>query len=135
MSDLSDVQIMGVTVIIGSVFFFIVGCVAWFIRDKRSTSKVPLNDLMDGPEQVAEDQSATAMWDSFEEADVHGIEVDDTAAEADMVSRPNLIHNPGFAVGSWSLLSLAYEDRIVADIDAWMKGLDVEAWLGERGWL
>ena len=122
MSDLSDVQIMGVTVIIGSVFFFIVGCVAWFIRDKRNTSKVPLNDLMDGPEQVAEDRSATGMWDSFEEADVHGIEVDDTAAEADMVPAN------GPAV-------VAMGQEMAADAEAWLAQLDVEAWLGERGWL
>jgi hypothetical protein len=67
----------------------------------------PLDELLDGPEQVAEGQSATEMWDSFEEADVHGIEVDDTATEADMVPA----------------------------IEAWLAHLDVEAWLGERGWL
>lgn len=122
MSDLSDVQIMGVTVIIGSVFFFIVGCVAWFIRDRRNAPTVPLGDLMSDSEPVTEGRSATDMWDSFEEADVHGIEVDDTAAEADMVPAN------GPAV-------IAHGRALVADIDAWMDGLDVEAWLGERGWL
>lgn len=84
----------------------------------------PLNDLLgdDTLAMVAEDKSATGMWDSFEEADIHGIEVDDTAAEADMVSAN------GPAV-------VAQGRALVADLDAWMDRLDVEAWLGERGWL
>lgn len=135
MSGLSDVQIMFVSAAIGATFIFIVGGVAWLIRERRNApmaKAVPLDDLMDGPVEqvgddtlamVAEDRAYLAdMWDSFEEANVHGIEVDDTAAEADMVNAN------GPAV-------VAQERALVADLEAWLRGLDVEAWLGERGWL
>jgi hypothetical protein len=87
----------------------------------------PLNDLMDGPEQVgddtlamvAKDRSATGIWGLFAQADAHGIEVDDTAAEADMVN----------ANGPAVLAEFA------EDVVAWLAQLDSEAWLGERGWL
>lgn len=90
----------------------------------------PLDNLMDGPEQVgddtlamvAKDRSATGIWGLFAQADTHSIEVDDTAAEADMVNAD------GPAV-------VAQGRALVADLDAWMDRLDVEAWLGERGWL
>lgn len=55
--------------------------------EERAATYAPLDDLMDGPEQVgddtlamvAEDRDATDMWDSFEEANVHGIHVHDPA--------------------------------------------------------
>jgi hypothetical protein len=55
----------------------------------------PINDLMDGPEQVG----------------------DDTLA---MVNGPAVI---------------AQERATVADLETWLRHLDTEAWLGERGWL
>lgn len=55
----------------------------------------PLDDLMDGPEQIG----------------------DDTLA---------MVNGPAVA---------AQERALVTDLEAWLKRLDVEAWLGERGWL
>jgi hypothetical protein len=47
---------------------------------------------------------------------------DTTAAEADVFPH----HGPAV---------VAQERALVAAIDDWMDTLDVEAWLGERGWL
>lgn len=74
----------------------------------------PLDDLMDGPEQVGDDTLAMVADDQ-------------TAAEADIAPYSVYAAN-GPAV-------VAQGRALVADLDAWMDHLDVEAWLGERGWL
>lgn len=87
----------------GVVTVVVLAAIGWVAIEAVNAPTIeeptPLDELMDGPEQVAEDRPAAEMWDSFE--------VDDTAAEADMVPA----------------------------IEAWLAQLDVEAWLGERGWL
>ncbi|HKY59239.1 MAG TPA: hypothetical protein VJL80_14475 [Aeromicrobium sp.] len=102
----------------------------------------PLDDLLgdDTLAMVAEDRPAAEMWDSFEEADVHGIEVDDTAAEADMVSLKGTFLTPdgqqvGATIWAHGPAVIAQEKALFEAIDAWMTDLDVKAWLGERGWL
>lgn len=84
----------------------------------------PLDDLMDGPGQIGDDTLAMVadMWDSIEEADANALEVDDTAAEADMVTA----NGPEV---------LAHGRAIVGELEEWLKYADLEAWLGERGWL
>ena len=102
----------------GVVTVVVLAAIGWVAIEAVNAPTIeeptPLDELMDGPEQVAEDRPAAEMWDSFE--------VDDTAAEADVVPA----HSPAV---------VAQGRALVADLDAWLAQLDTEAWLGERGWL